>query len=352
MTLAPSDRRQLTVLPMAGRTHGNRSPVTCHLRCGDACFQPVPNTSDNGYFRDVASRALSRRRLLASAGAATAVAAAAPALASPAAAAPPVGRAPGGRGRRPAAVHPDRAGAGRRRRRHRAGRVRLAPGDPLGRPDPRRRAAVRRRGPDPPRPGRPVRLQLRLPRHHRDERAGHQGAAGGEPRVHQREHHVPAGDGCRDEDPHRLGGARHVGGRARAAPSRAALDLREAGTQEPPHHPRHPVHLRRPGPRLGAAAHRGGPARRPGARHDEQLRRRHHAVGHGALGRGELQPVLPRHRHRPPREALRTRRQPGHAQLAFGRTPGGTPPARPTATSPTASAGSSRSTRRGPAPRR
>ncbi len=94
MTLAPSARRQLTVLPMAGRTHGNRSPVTCHLRCGDACFQPVPNTSDNGYFRDVASRALSRRRLLASAGAATAVAAAAPALASPAAAAPPVGRAP------------------------------------------------------------------------------------------------------------------------------------------------------------------------------------------------------------------------------------------------------------------
>ena len=26
-----------TLLPMAGHTHGNRSPLTCHLRCGDAC---------------------------------------------------------------------------------------------------------------------------------------------------------------------------------------------------------------------------------------------------------------------------------------------------------------------------
>ncbi|WP_461023045.1 PhoX family protein [Thalassiella azotivora] len=49
---------------MAGRTHGGRSPVTCHLRCGDACFQPVPNTTDNEHFRDVASRALSRRAVV------------------------------------------------------------------------------------------------------------------------------------------------------------------------------------------------------------------------------------------------------------------------------------------------
>ena len=98
MTLATSDRRQLTVLPMAGRTHGSRSPVTCHLRCGDACFRPVPNISDNEYFRDVATRALSRRRLLASAGAATAVAAAATALGSPAAAAPTLRRAPAPKG--------------------------------------------------------------------------------------------------------------------------------------------------------------------------------------------------------------------------------------------------------------
>ena len=71
MTIAPEDRR---LLPMTGRTHGRRSPVTCHLRCGDACAQPVPNTSENEYFRDVASAALSRRTLLGGAGAALALA--------------------------------------------------------------------------------------------------------------------------------------------------------------------------------------------------------------------------------------------------------------------------------------
>ena len=50
------------------------------------------------------------------------------------------------------------------------------------------------------------------------------------------------------------------------------------------------------------------PHRPSGPRHHEQLRRRHHAVGDGALGRGELQPVLPRHRHRPARGALRAER--------------------------------------------
>ena len=32
------------LLPMAGHTAGKRSPVTCHLKCADACFHPVPNT--------------------------------------------------------------------------------------------------------------------------------------------------------------------------------------------------------------------------------------------------------------------------------------------------------------------
>ena len=58
----PSDRHR--VLPMAGRTHGNRSPVTCHLRCGDACFMPAPNTTETTYFRDLAAKALSRRAIL------------------------------------------------------------------------------------------------------------------------------------------------------------------------------------------------------------------------------------------------------------------------------------------------
>jgi secreted PhoX family phosphatase len=85
VTVAPEDRR---VLPMIGRTHGNRSAVTCHLRCGDACSKPVPNTSENSYFRDVASQALTRRSVLAGLGGVAATAAVAPGLVSPAAAAP------------------------------------------------------------------------------------------------------------------------------------------------------------------------------------------------------------------------------------------------------------------------
>ncbi|MEY2849562.1 MAG: hypothetical protein RI885_2229 [Actinomycetota bacterium] len=66
MTLTP-DRPLLPLLPMRGQTHGKRSAVTCHLKCADACFHPVPNTSDNGYFRDVVGSAFSRRMLLAGA---------------------------------------------------------------------------------------------------------------------------------------------------------------------------------------------------------------------------------------------------------------------------------------------
>lgn len=60
------DRR---VLPMLGRTQGKRSPVTCHLKCDDACARPAPNISDNPTFRDVAAGVFSRRSLLRGAGA-------------------------------------------------------------------------------------------------------------------------------------------------------------------------------------------------------------------------------------------------------------------------------------------
>ena len=62
-------------LPMLHRTQGNRSAVTCHLKCADACSHPVPNTSDNAMFRDVAGVALTRRQTLglAAAGAVTLV---------------------------------------------------------------------------------------------------------------------------------------------------------------------------------------------------------------------------------------------------------------------------------------
>ncbi|MBJ7359196.1 PhoX family phosphatase [Nocardioides sp.] len=81
--LSPVPSPQHRVLPMAGRTHGNRSAVTCHLRCGDACFSPAPNTTETSYFRDVAATALSRRAVV---GAGTAAGIVLAASAAPAAA--------------------------------------------------------------------------------------------------------------------------------------------------------------------------------------------------------------------------------------------------------------------------
>ena len=57
---------------MADLVHGNRSPVTCHLRCGDACFTDAPNTTRTPYFRDIAATALSRRSILGAAAVGTA----------------------------------------------------------------------------------------------------------------------------------------------------------------------------------------------------------------------------------------------------------------------------------------
>ena len=102
MTIDADHRPQL---PMAGLTCGNRSPVTCHLRCGDACAKDVPNTSDTTYFRDVASQALSRRRMLtgmgltAAAVAGTSLLGGSPAAAAPGTAASPAAAAAAARGR-------------------------------------------------------------------------------------------------------------------------------------------------------------------------------------------------------------------------------------------------------------
>jgi uncharacterized protein len=62
-------------LPMLGRTHGNRSAVTCHLKCGSACAHPAPNTSAASNFAEIASRQLSRRSLLVASGSLAAAAA-------------------------------------------------------------------------------------------------------------------------------------------------------------------------------------------------------------------------------------------------------------------------------------
>ncbi|WP_309125346.1 PhoX family phosphatase [Kocuria sp.] len=53
-----------TFLPMLGHARGKRSPLTCQLKCGNACAMAECNHSDNGYFRDIASAALTRRSAL------------------------------------------------------------------------------------------------------------------------------------------------------------------------------------------------------------------------------------------------------------------------------------------------
>ncbi|MFL0289836.1 PhoX family protein [Mycobacterium sp. SMC-18] len=65
-------------------THDGRSSrqhVTCRHKCGDACSKPLPNTSDNEYFGDIA-QAVSRRSMLRATGIAVLAVGAGPALAA------------------------------------------------------------------------------------------------------------------------------------------------------------------------------------------------------------------------------------------------------------------------------
>ncbi|WP_166849474.1 PhoX family phosphatase [Isoptericola sp. BMS4] len=64
MTIAPESRPLLELADVHPYARGKRSAVTCRLKCADACSHPAPNESANEYFRDVASRALSRRVML------------------------------------------------------------------------------------------------------------------------------------------------------------------------------------------------------------------------------------------------------------------------------------------------
>jgi len=88
ITPAPEHRPLLSVAPHA---RGKRSPVTCRLKCADACSHPVPNESANGTFRDVVAGTLSRRALLGG----LAVGAAAVVLGAQTVAAPPAAAAEG-----------------------------------------------------------------------------------------------------------------------------------------------------------------------------------------------------------------------------------------------------------------
>ncbi|WP_285249889.1 PhoX family phosphatase [Pseudarthrobacter sp. fls2-241-R2A-168] len=62
--MSETTARKFNLLPMLGHTKGKRSPVTCALKCDNACAGDVCNTSSNSYFRDIASATMSRRAAL------------------------------------------------------------------------------------------------------------------------------------------------------------------------------------------------------------------------------------------------------------------------------------------------
>ncbi len=159
----------LHLLPMFGKTHGSRSAVTCHLKCASACDAPVPNDSTEATFADIASKQLSRRNLLVGAGALTAAAAIPVAWAEPAAAAPATGAAAAAtRGRTgglpftPIASVDASVDALTVPKGYQWTPI-LRWGDPLFANSP----ALRSDHPGRRGPGTAVRLQQRLPRHHR-----------------------------------------------------------------------------------------------------------------------------------------------------------------------------------------
>ena len=82
----PESAPRRRLLPLIGGVGGGRSAKTCLYRCGNACFHPAPNQSDNAYFGDVFQGVLSRRAALRGAAVATGAGAVGLAALSPAAA--------------------------------------------------------------------------------------------------------------------------------------------------------------------------------------------------------------------------------------------------------------------------
>ena len=194
--MSVSSGRKFSLLPMLGHTKGKRSPVTCALKCDNACSGEVCNTSTNSYFRDIASATMSRRAALGfgAAGALAVVLGNAVTSAGYGSGRRRPGPRRRGQGRVwqvQAAVHRHRTGGRRRGQADRPGRVHLAAGHPLGRPALQRLAGLRPGPPERGGAGPPVRLQQRLHRHPADRRLqGPPGRALHQPRIHQRVHHA------------------------------------------------------------------------------------------------------------------------------------------------------------------
>ena len=321
MTITP--RRALLPLISTG-PHGSRSAMTCLYRCGNACDHPEPNPTDNETMRSLVERAIARRSVLKAGAVAGGALVVGHATGAPAAAAP--ARDDHQPDRR--IVHPGEAQ--RPRQRHRPGRLRAPRRRRLGRPGGQGRPGVRRTEPDAGGRREAVRLQLRLRRGAPDEQD--HGTARREPRVHRRAADVPdrplrLGDHEADRD----GQPRHVrGGDPPPLRLHRRLEAR-AGLEDalqPPDHRVDPVPRRRPRRGRPAPEDHRRPDREAGPGHAEQLRRRHHALGHRAQRRGELQPVLRqvRRARRPLHRVLRPLRHHRDRQPRLER---GRPPVRP-----------------------
>ena len=243
-----------------------------------------------------------------------------------------------------AELHADRAVE--RRRAARAAGVRGEGAVPLGRPGRlgRRHAAVPHGRLEQRR--RPGAAGRHAPRRHAllPARGLAARAAGDEPRVHRRRPAVHR----RHEDLERREGAegakrgRRV--RHRGPPARQPMGSGAAFEVRAQDHGAHPVPHRRPGRRPSADAHRERPRRHHRPRHLQRLRARLDAVGHLPDLRGELARQLRQRRRHParpaalPHDGARPRLPLARARRALRRRGG-------IRTSPTASAGWSRSIR-------
>ena len=200
-----------------------------------------------------------------------------------------------------------------RRHRHlrRAGRLPLGGPHPVGRPHPRGRPGVRPGQPVGSRAGDAVRLQLRLPRRDRARWEAQEGR-----RVVNHEYTNENIMFPPTTDPEQVKANKRT---AIAAHGLSVVSLKRAKAGDPWRlDPSRRLNRRITGmteflvdgPAAGSDLLKtvDDPTGTQGARHLQQLRGRHHPVGHGALGRGELQPVLPGP-ERPRHHAARTERR-------------------------------------------
>ena len=335
----------MTNLPMLGHTHGNRSAVTCHLKCDSQCSRPDPNPSTEPTFAEIAGRQLSRRALLAGRGT-LAAAAALPVVLARAGGRRPEARRRAARSPSPGSTRCPRRPTSWPYRRATGGRRSCAGVTRCSRAPPRSTRTRRRQG-----AGAAVRLQQRLPRHP-GRPAWSYGNAVLQPRVHEPADHVPAdhrrrrgGRGAAHADrrtrlQHRRASAGPGGSRGATSAAAAAT----AGSRQ------HPVPADRTGRGQSPAADRRRPDRATGGRHVRQLLGRHHAVGHDPVRRGELPGLLPGRPAPRGSNATASRTRPSvYGWEKIDPRFDATAPA--TRTSRTGSAGSSRSTRRPVLPR-